>query len=381
MAPEVRIFRDLHEVEPDLWNSLLAPADLQLTHRFVVSCQDSGIEDARYWHLTIFEGGMLQCIATLSRMTVSLDLLSGNVIRTAIRKLRRFKTRFMQVPVLFCGLPVSFGQPGLRLRSGARVPTIMAAIASQMEMIARQHDIPLLCFKDLDPKLAAEADVLGSCGYFQAPSLPACSLSLRWDSFEQYISCMRAGYRRQARRTLHHREELGVQVRVVEDFSDHLEAIYSLYSQVMDRAPHQLERLNQAFFGELNRNLGTQAPAIILESEGRVLAAAILLTTPGHMTFLLAGIDYSLNQKYQSYHVLVLEVVAQAIRSGAKCLEMGQTSYALKSRLGGCPVPRYLYLRHRTTLNHRLLQRASGWLFPTVDVPRRRVFKGEREDP
>lgn len=375
MSLDVRIFRNIQGVEPALWDSLMRPEDILMSHRFVKSCQNSGVADAEYWHLTVFEGSVLQCVASLSEMNVSIELLSGNVTRATARIIRKVKPRFLQVPVLFCGLPVSFGQPCLRLRSDAPVSSILGAIASQMETIARQRDIPLLCFKEFDPRLAAETEPLCGLGYFRVPSLPSCSLPLRWRSFEDYVASMRSAYRRQIRSTIRTREASGLEVRVLEDFGGRLESIFALYGNVMDRAAHQLERLNRSFFEELNGNLGVQARAITLEHEGDVLAAAIVLHTPALAIFLLAGIDYSRNHQYQSYPNIVLAVVAEAIRSGARRLEMGQTSYALKSRMGALLVPRYLYLRHRSSFGHSLLKRASGWLYPAVNAPDRRVFR------
>ena len=92
-------------------------------------------------------------------------------------------------------------------------------------------------------------------------------------------------------------------------------------------------------------------------------------------TFLLAGLDYRAPRQWQVYPNLVAEVVAEAIRSGASRLEMGQTSYPLKSRMGAVPEPRFLYLRCRRPLGAWLLRRLARVLFPEQDYPPRRVFR------
>jgi len=106
------------------------------------------------------------------------------------------------------------------------------------------------------------------------------------------------------------------------------------------------------------------------------LAVAIVLFAGRLATFLVAGLDYRAPREWQVYPNLVVEVVAEAIRSGASRLELGQTSYPLKSRLGAVAEPRFLYLRHRNPLSHLLLRGAAEFLFPQYDYPTRRVFRG-----
>ena len=55
--PEVRVFQDIHEIDPGLWDSLLSEEDIQMSHDFVSACQDSRVADARFWHLAIYHRG------------------------------------------------------------------------------------------------------------------------------------------------------------------------------------------------------------------------------------------------------------------------------------------------------------------------------------
>ena len=320
-------------------------------------------------------GGELQCVTSLSKINVSVELLSRGMTRAAIRTVRRFLRGFLDVPVLFCGLPLSFGESCLRMRRGADTERMLCAIASTMEEIAGQQNVRLLCFKEFDHRGAGEVDHIRKMGYIQAHSLPSCCLPVRWKTFDDYVASTRAGYRRQIAATLRRRRECGLQIRRVGEFGRDVEAIYALYLEVMDRAPFQLERLNRSFFDKLDVNLGARSHALLLERNGKLLAAAIMLTTPSVTNFLLTGIDYSINREYQVYPNLILAVVAEAIRVGAPCLEMGRTSYAMKSRIGAEPTPRYIYLRHRGWAAHSFLKRASRFLFPKTVYPTRRVFR------
>ena len=277
--------------------------------------------------------------------------------------------------MLFCGLPVSFGQPCLRVRDDADATAAIRQVAQAMEEVANQTQTSFLCFKEFPPAQAVDMSALEAAGYFRATSLPACSLSLHWSTFEDYLGSLRSGYRRQIKKSLQVARQADLQVRRFEGVSQHADLLFRLYEQVIDRAAHRLERLNLTFFENLAKNFDDRCRVILIERRGQPLASAIVLLAPRVATFLLAGLDYETHQQYQTYQNLVIEVVREAIRSGAERLEMGQTSYALKSRLGAEIVPRYLYYRHRQSLGHAMFRRASPFLFPQVERPRRRVFR------
>ncbi|MBV9124839.1 MAG: GNAT family N-acetyltransferase, partial [Planctomycetes bacterium] len=371
---EVRSARDLKAIPPGLWDSLLEPDDLQCSHRFIRLCQEARVEEADYWHLLIYQAGRLGGVATLSRMKARLDLLATGFPRAALGALRRCWPGALRVPVLFCGLPLSFGQPCLKFAPWADREAVCRAITRTMETVAEATATPLLCFKEFDPDAATLVEPVCGRGYFRAPSLPSCSLPLTWGSFASYVRAMTAGYRRQVRATLRARAAAGLKVRRVDHFARAGKTLFSLYEQVIQRAAFRLETLNRAFLERLDTDLGGQSRAILIERGGQTLAAGIMLFTSGVATFLLAGLDYRARRSWQVYPNLLLEVVAEAIHSGASRLELGQTSYALKSRLGAVEVPRFLFLRYRHSLGQFLLRRGARFLFPTLPYPRRRVF-------
>jgi hypothetical protein len=272
---------------------------------------------------------------------------------------------------------VSFGQPCLKIAPWADTAAVLQILADTLEGLAEETNTQLICWKEFDEPAMKRLESLESRDYFRAFSLPSCSLLLPWRSFSEYEGGLTAGYRRQLRATVRAGESAGLRARVLEDFSGREEEIFALYGQVIERAEFRLETLNLEFFRRLNADMSERSRVILLEREGKTLAAAVLLFSGELATFLLAGLDYSTPRDWQVYPNLAIEVLAEAIRSGASRLEMGQTSYALKSRLGATASPRFLYLKHRRRLGGGLLRRLSVTLFPAQEFPRRRVFRQE----
>jgi predicted N-acyltransferase len=375
----LRVHEHIAEIEPGVWDALAGPSDTQQSHRFIRTCEEADVEHARYHHVLAYRGADLVGIASLSEMVVSLDLLSTGFARRGIQALRHIRKDFLRVPLLFGGLPVSFGRSCLRLRAPADAPEMLTALQGLMDGIARERGITTMCLKEFDDGERRQLDPLTDQGWFRALSLPSCRLAIRWPTFEAYQRAMRSSYRHQVRSTLRSQEADEVTVRFARHWSADAPRIFRLYEQVMDRAPFQLERLGLPFFQRLAANLPEESRAVLVERDGTLIAAGVILEAPGEMTWLLAGIDYSELHAHHAYHHLVTAIVAEAIRSGAGVLEMGQTSYDVKRRLGGEPSARYVYFRVRRPLAHALFRSMAPALFPDTRLPPRHIFRNAGE--
>jgi hypothetical protein len=148
---------------------------------------------------------------------------------------------------------------------------------------------------------------------------------------------------------------------------------------VLDRAAVRLERLPVSFFEQLATL--EEARAILVENADPIhtelVAAAIVLESQMDCTFLLVGMDYSVSRELAAYHVVVDTIVERAIESGAHVVELGQTSYDRKMRMGAVTTKRDLYVRGATPAVHRLLSLMRDSLFPATPIRPRRVFRSE----
>jgi predicted N-acyltransferase len=378
---EVRIHRRIADVDPRLWDQPLDAGDLQASHRFVSACEAAGLEDAEYRHILLVEEGRVLATASLFRMQVALELLAGTAVRRGVRAVRRLAPGFLRMPVLFCGLPVSFGGSCLRVAAGADPALAAAAVSDALSAFARDTDTPFQCIKELSPEEEARvAPPLRAHGFWSAPSIPFCWLPIRWSSWPAYVADMRAPFRRQLQSAARRLQQAGGRIRRVDDYRGDAARIFRLYRDVMDRAPYQLEQLNERFFLTLKENFGASARAVVVERGSELLAVAIVLESARELTFLIAGIDYAHNRATSAYLALCAEMVAEAIRTGKARVALGQTSYYIKGRLGALTSPRRILIRHARPTTQRLLRATSRWLFPDRQYPALPVFKAARGD-
>lgn len=373
---EAVVTDDIEQIPPAMWDALLDGDDLQASHRFVQICQRSGVEDAKYRHILLSRGGRTVATASLASIHVRLELLAGSGLRRPVTAARRLFPGLLRVRVVLGGLPVSFGQSCLRIAPGEDPSPLLARFAAEADAFAQSEGASFICFKEMSSSEAEVTDGLCDLGYFRVPSLPSCHLELPFDDMKSFSDAMRSGYRRQFRHTRREQQDNHLTVRHIDDWETHEDTLFELYEQVMDRAEYQMERLNSAFFRELRLAFGDQVRLLTVESSGGdVLAFALMLHGKERSTFLIAGIRYEAPGALAAYRSVVTETIADAVRHGASGLEMGQTSYGIKTRLGAQPTARHLYVQHRGPLLHRLLRALGGVLFPDHVVPPRRVFR------
>jgi len=378
----------IEQVSPEEWDGVGARQGLFWTHRFFRALEASGVENATYHYVLMYDHERLVGTAVLSSFVVSLDLLLPMTVQKCFSVIRRMWPNFMRIKVLFCGVPISIGKHTIAVTDPAYEGAVVVRTAAIMDEIAAREGIRYLCFKEFAERDLALCASLEGSGFFRANSVPRVLLTLKWGSYEAYLRDMRHGYRRAILNSL---QKLGKQWRIwakeetPPTEGTHLRlddghvcaplAFHGLYRQVMNHTVVKLETLNAHFFDRLFAEMRDDLRLLLLEYDGEVLGAAILANYQKTLTFLFVGFDYVHRDEHAVYLNLLNGIVRHAIDSGCRTIDLGQTSYWLKQRLGGQAEPMYFYFKCRTRLLHAALKSFRRLLFPATDLPHLRVFR------
>lgn len=386
----IEVVRTIHDIEPEVWDSVGARRGLYWTHRFFSCVESSSIADATYWYILFYDGEQLVATAVLSRFIVGLDLLLPPGVQRVSGMVRRFIPSFLRLPMLFCGVPVSIGKHTLAVSKSTDQETVLRELNRIMERIARDEGIGYLCFKEFIDRELPALQILEQFGYMKARSIPRVKFEIRWSTFDEYLASMRHGYRRQIRQSLKTMGMTSAELSNLEGISrttacartiitgmnrDNARRTHELYLQVMQRATTRLETLPRDFFEALAQEMDKDLVLLGIEHHGEMLAAAILGCNGAELNFLLAGLEYSHRDQFQTYFNLLNGIIAFGIEKGFRTIDMGQTTYAVKQRLGGRAEPVYFYLRALSSPLNRLLRLLNRLLFPETRLPQRRVFR------
>jgi predicted N-acyltransferase len=382
------VVSSINQVSPEEWDRVGSSHGLFWTHRFFRALEDSGVENATYHYVLIYDDSRLMGTAVLSSFVVSLDLLLSPAVQKFCRVVRNILPRFLRIRVLFCGVPISIGKHTVALAEPEYAHIVVAKVAEMMNEIATREGIRYLCFKEFAERDIASCAPLERHGFFRAHSVPRVFFPIRWTSYDAYLRDMRYGYRRPVLSSL---KKLGQKwrIRSVTEGS-RSEGVclrldngrlcspihfHSLYLQVMDHTVVKLETLNARFFELLFEQMNDDMDVLVLEHEEEILGAAILTKYQGTLTFMFVGFDYAHRDEHAVYLNLLNGIVRHAVETGCNLLDLGQTSYWLKQRLGGQTESMYFYFRCRSRLLHTLLQVSRRVLFPPTRLPKLKVFR------
>lgn len=387
---EVERFASIHEIPADLWDGLLDGDHPYHAHRLVRAVEDARVENSRFWYLVFRDGERPVATAVLSTFTVSLDIFLGGSFQKIVALIRRAFPRFLQIDVLFCGLPASFGQSNLFLAAGTPPQPVLELLANEMAALSRSEGLRFLAVKELKESELPQVDLLERLGFFRGHSIPYMAMDVRWTSFDAYLASLRHPYRRHIRRSL---AKMGMERPEVQPFSPERCAdprprlvlgdsralsparFFALYRNVMARAETRLEMLNEEFFERLWVELAPDLQILTAVVGGEVQGAALLLKAGATLNFMLVGLPATPETPHDVYFNLLYAILDQAIRQGCQRLNLGQTAYWGKQRIGGKPEEEFLFFQAVNPRLQAVLRALRGLLFPRIRLKSPRVFK------
>ena len=356
-------------------------ADAVMDPRFLRAVERSMGAETRFYNVVVRDAaGTPAAAAFLSLYSIDGLLLAPQPWKKAVARLRLLWPHFLQVPVLFCGCPVSTGESHLRIRPGADAHAVLRQLDRLLMRLARTEGAQFIVFKEFGPEQSLQTDSLPSLGYVRADSLPMNGFPTRFRDFDHVCASFRSRYRNQLLRSRKKFERSGLRVvhlrggRGVEAL--YTEDVHGLYLAVLNRAEVKLECLPAEFFRELARQFLDDAAFTLIYQDQRVVAFMCGVFHEGAYLNLFCGFDYELNDETDLYFNLMYEDLDYALRRGVHSIHVGQTANDFKSRMGCFLEPRCFYVKARLSALQPLLRAASPHLFPPASpIPERNLFR------
>lgn len=202
-------------------------------------------------------------------------------------------------------------------------------------------------------------------------TLPAIILQNNFSSWDDYVSKLRADYRR--RLSFITIELPGLRM-VTGNCSSFTESMYSQYLGVYKRSKGKLEKLSFGFF----KNLPEPFRLTVCLLDERLLGWNITLSYGSFQYFFLGGIDYSQNKANSTYLRLLSNVVKEGIENKVKYIDLGQTAEIPKMKMGGIIEARFMEAFHSIVLFNKILLSAKKLLVYRRILPDFHVFKEEK---
>jgi hypothetical protein len=209
--------------------------------------------------------------------------------------------------------------------------------------------------------------------FTQGKYLPICTLENKWDSFDEYMNSLRAGYRRRYNQAL--KKGAKIKFDILKDNSEFTDEMYDLYEQVFNHSTYSLEKLNKEFFENdiskvITLSVNDKVEAIVQIIEDRINDTLI---------FEFGGYNYELAHEYDLYHNMLIEIVKYGIRNKFKYINLGQTAYDAKLKFGAEIKQSYFLLSHSNKFLNFLIKKYIKFLEYKVEEYNFNVFRNGDE--
>jgi hypothetical protein len=370
------IYASVEDVPGPLWDSI-APADFFFRRDFLEVMERSEVENARYRYVLLFSDDVPIGMAVLSAFTLKLDLLTGD---PWILRLRRWLPRLLDVPMICCGIPASFGQHHVHVTRPELVGAALERVDSCMAVWAEETRSDMLVWKEWSPAQGVR-DHARAAGYLVFPTLPDHVVRPLPAGVEDFVGSLRSTYRRKYRTAVALMQGEGPvwmneSLRLEEGpFTPaHATAFHRGYVKVLERTAVRLETYPAAYFDNLaSSSVGVRLLRLEHRRNGQSLSALLI---PGGETLSFALIAKDRPHYDDALYTTLLQcIVLRAILGGYRGVRLGQTSSYSKCSVGARPRRLETFIRLRGTLRQWVLERFGSMFFPEVEPPRLHVFK------
>lgn len=283
------------------------------------------------------------------------DLAAGLApgARAWVERLRRRWPNLFYLRMLMVGSPAAEGRLDRRER--------WACLALRQALLgyARAARPSIILLKDFPAEYRPVLQDFCAHGFRRMPGLPGAQLRLNFSTFEDYLQTrLSKAYRKSLRRKFKALAQgPPLKMDVVTDLSPHLDEVLALHRQVYDRARLRFERLNRAYFLQLNDRMAERIRGFLWRREGRLIAFNLCLEHEGTLHDLEVGFDYRVALDLHLYFVTWRDVISWCLDRGLHTYQAGPLHYDPKFHLRLELLPQDIYARHR-----------SRWLNPIMGL-------------
>lgn len=361
MSPRITTYHSIEDLPHESWNRIarhISSPFLQTAHLRAVEASE--INQLSHFYLTGKTNGSIDIISYFFTMNFDVSYLMDDIDEQTKKALRNWFPDFMKMKMLECGLISGLGRTffGYQVDDSIYIPPAL----EQIDRIAKESEVDFILIRDVDLDLyEREKSFFLAKQYKPMVGYPIARMELPWNSFDAYLGSLKSNAFREVKRHQNRLNAPEIQTGIIEDFGEHAETLYALWSQVNERGSYSHETLSVRYFREVNCNMDKDSYIHVIRKAGEIVAFALCMIGEDELISLYVGIDYQWNEKYHLYFNLHFLAIEEAIRLGKSRINFGITSYDFKTLIG-CELKTVIYL-----LKHVRYPAATGTLVSMLE--------------
>jgi hypothetical protein len=324
------------------------------------ACERAAPEDFSASAMGVWAGDTLIAAAVLFRTDYRLDLSLEGPLKPVGEWLYRNARKFVVVPVLGMGSPLTEECPigfDPSLHTDERLAAF-AALMQGMDAHAKAENIPLLALKDITDRDAVWADApLSQAGFTRVATLPLATLHLPFKTEDEYLANLSASMRSDLRKKMRRASKVTIEVRdSIDGIEDEIVELFEETKANRKTDYGSFDEVPANYFREVMRAMPGTAQLMLCRVDGKLATFNIFLVEPDRIIGKYVGMRYPLAREHNLYFVNWMATARLAMERGIPWLQTGHTSYKQKVRLG-CKLKRsWVYFKYRNPLINPLFK-------------------------
>lgn len=332
----IRHHESIAEIAEDAWNRLFPGAAEDWG--YFRGCELSGSTHFTFSAVAAYDNGRLIAAAPVFQLDYRLDMTLPQAMKRIGDWLAMHAPRLIKIPVLGLGSPMTEDCPiGIDPTLGDEQRACATdALLHALEGHAKAKGIKILALKDVRDSDAERADAsFHAFGFARMASLPVAMLPLPYSTFDDYIASLSANLRKDIRRKLKQAKDLQIEFRDnVDDVYEEIIALYRATRANRKASYEAFDEVPEAYFREVMAKSNGKARVMLTRLDGRLVSFNLILVENDKVIGKFVGMDYEVARSRNLYFVNWMTVVRFCIENGIANLQTGQTTYAVKLRLG-----------------------------------------------
>ena len=350
-------------------------------HRYYELTHDAlGHQFEHYYLLLQDHSGKTRAIQPF--LIVNQDLVTGmpKAIRRVMDGIRRRFPSTLVMRMLMVGCSAGEGHL-VRDRSTGSVEWVAQALSEALHPVARGFKAAMIVLKDFPKTYRKSLRPLRRSGYARVPSMPGSRLDLNFKNFEDYLQTKLSHKTRKNLRSKYRKAAAGplVEMEVVSDIAPHIDELFPLYLQVLEKSQYKFEELTKSYFMQVSRRMSERALFFIWRQNGKAVAFSSCAGHEGVLRDHYIGLDYKVALEHHLYFVTFRDIVTWAIENKYHTYYSAPLNYEPKYHLRHDLVPLDLYVRTSWNWINPLFRFVVPYLEPTRYDPMIRKFANAHE--
>jgi len=359
------VYKTISSVPLDIWDGCNRDNDIFLSSDYLLALEQAPPANMQFRYVIFTNKGNPVAIGYFQILTLNHRLHRPAMHFLRMRKrtiISDFHTKIADTishHILVCGNALLSGEHGYAaaVSDENQVIHALAEAAYAIRKSAENH-ISVILIKDFYDRSTRKANVLSLFGYYPFDAGPniIVPISENWTSFDEYLKQMKAKYRKRATSAIKKGAAIHRQTLNLDEITEHKDALYALYSEVVDKSKLRLFFLSPDYIIGLKKNIGDQ---FVCDGyfEGENIIGFTTRIINGHtMEGYTHGMRYEQNKTYELYQNFLLDDIKAAITAKCSQINTGRTSIAMKSSVGGVPDNMKCYIRSTGRLSNQLIK-------------------------